>query len=187
MQLPTGFDLLACAENENELMSWDMIDIGENWTTLGGHQYISIFIIHSSHITILHKTHEDFPSILKHTFTNACFTPKTIRCDGACEYICQKTLQFFADNNIPLQFSNQLEQFGNGMSEKFVDTLGKGICTLLLQSNCPPEFWGAAVHYYTNAFLMPLNAVQGKRHSGAPQACSAQLTGSYDWAWSKML
>eukprot|EP00961_Rhodomonas_salina_P079513 1068358-Rhodomonas_salina.1 len=89
-------------ENENEPMSWDMIDIGENRTTLGGHQYISIFIIRRSRyaITILHKTHEDFPSILKRAFTKASFMPKTIRCDGAGEYICQKTLQFFADNNI---------------------------------------------------------------------------------------
>eukprot|EP00961_Rhodomonas_salina_P043488 584660-Rhodomonas_salina.3 len=38
------------------------------------------------------------------------------------------------------------------MSEKFVDTLGKGIHTLLLQSNCPPEFWGAAAHYYTDVY-----------------------------------
>eukprot|EP00961_Rhodomonas_salina_P036992 497464-Rhodomonas_salina.1 len=36
------------------------------------------------------------------------------------------------------------------MSEKFVETLSKGISTFLLQSNCPPEFWGAAAHYYTD-------------------------------------
>eukprot|EP00961_Rhodomonas_salina_P015819 212422-Rhodomonas_salina.7 len=33
-----------------------------------------------------------------------------------------------------------------------VDTLGKGVCTLLLQSQLPPEFWGAAVHYYTDVY-----------------------------------
>eukprot|EP00961_Rhodomonas_salina_P006336 85762-Rhodomonas_salina.1 len=38
------------------------------------------------------------------------------------------------------------------MTEKFVDTLCKGIHTLLLQSNCPPEFWGAAAHYYTDVY-----------------------------------
>eukprot|EP00961_Rhodomonas_salina_P145510 1958215-Rhodomonas_salina.1 len=83
-------------------MSWDMIDIGDKWTTMGGHHYISIFIIRRSRyaITILHKTLDDFPSILKQAFTKAGFTPRTILCDGAGEYICKRTLQFFADNKI---------------------------------------------------------------------------------------
>eukprot|EP00961_Rhodomonas_salina_P292792 3933218-Rhodomonas_salina.1 len=65
---------------------------------------------------ILHKTHKDFPTILKQAFTKAGFMPHTIQCDGAGKYVCQRTLQFFADKKISPQFSNPREQFGNGMS-----------------------------------------------------------------------
>jgi len=48
--------------------------------------------------------------------------------------------------------SAQHEQFGNAISEKLVDSLGRGIHTLLLQSELPPEFWGAAALYYTDIY-----------------------------------
>eukprot|EP00961_Rhodomonas_salina_P039636 532398-Rhodomonas_salina.1 len=57
---------------------------------------------------------------------------------------------FFEAENITLRYSNPHEQFGNRVSEKFVDTLGKLMHTLLLQSHLPPEFWGAAAHYATD-------------------------------------
>eukprot|EP00961_Rhodomonas_salina_P267486 3614162-Rhodomonas_salina.1 len=124
----------------------------DGWTPIHFNLYYSMQQLCYHDLQGLHKTCDDFPSILKQAFTKAGFTPCTIWCDGAGEYICKRTLQFLADNKISPQFSNQLEQFGNGMSEKFVDTLGKGIRTLLLQSGCFPEFWGAAAHYYTDVY-----------------------------------
>eukprot|EP00961_Rhodomonas_salina_P249790 3376329-Rhodomonas_salina.1 len=50
------------------------------------------------------------------------------------------------------EFSNPHEQFGNGTSETFVDSIGKGIHTLLLQSHLPPEFWSAAAHYWMDVY-----------------------------------
>eukprot|EP00961_Rhodomonas_salina_P004006 54993-Rhodomonas_salina.1 len=49
-------------ENEDDLMTWDLIDIGEDWKLIGGFLYISIFIVKRSRyaITILHKDRSDF-------------------------------------------------------------------------------------------------------------------------------
>eukprot|EP00961_Rhodomonas_salina_P199038 2684864-Rhodomonas_salina.1 len=118
----------------------------------------------------------------------AGFTPQTIRCNCTGEYICQHTLKFFEDNKIRQQFLNPREQFGNGMSEKFVDTLGKGIRTLLLQSNWPPEFWGQAAHYYVDIYnhtphssiknQIPYNVHHGRRCDVSwfrPFGCQATL------------
>eukprot|EP00961_Rhodomonas_salina_P170370 2296729-Rhodomonas_salina.1 len=140
--------------NENDLMTWDLIDIGKNWTSIGGYHYISVFIIKRSRyaITILHKDRADFVSILRRAIAKAGFTPKRVRCNGAGEYVSAKLMDFFRENDILPEFSSPYEQSGNGISEKFVDTLGKGICTLLLQSNLPPEFWSAAAHYFTDVY-----------------------------------
>ena len=61
-------------------------------------------------------------------------------------------LQFLTDSGVDYQFSSPHTQHQNGMSEKFVDTLGSGMRTLLLQSGLPSEFWGAACHYYTDVY-----------------------------------
>eukprot|EP00961_Rhodomonas_salina_P287279 3881756-Rhodomonas_salina.1 len=61
-------------------------------------------------------------------------------------------MDFFKEHDILPEFSNPYEQSCNGISKKFVDTLGKGIRTLLLQSNLPLEFWSAAAHYFTDVY-----------------------------------
>eukprot|EP00961_Rhodomonas_salina_P114027 1533886-Rhodomonas_salina.1 len=103
-------------------------------------------------ITILHKDRADFVSILRRAIAKAGFTPKRVQCDGAGEYVSAKLMDFFCKNDILPEFSNPYEQSGNGISENFVDTLGKGIRTLLLQSNLPPEFWSTAAHYFTDVY-----------------------------------
>jgi hypothetical protein len=50
------------------------------------------------------------------------------------------------------ELSNANKQLQDGISEKLVDTLGKGIRTLLLTSQLPPEFGGAAALYYTDVY-----------------------------------
>eukprot|EP00961_Rhodomonas_salina_P198516 2677807-Rhodomonas_salina.1 len=66
-------------------MTWDLINVGENWKSIGGYHYISIFIVkHSSYvITILHKDRSDFVGVVRHAISKAGFTPKRLRFDGA--------------------------------------------------------------------------------------------------------
>eukprot|EP00961_Rhodomonas_salina_P126304 1701235-Rhodomonas_salina.2 len=141
-------------ENEDDLMTWDLIDVGEDWMLIGGFRYISVFIVkHSRYaITILHKDRADFVGMLCKAIAKAGFTPKRIRCDSAGEYVSGKLAEFLDANYILPQFSNPFEQHGNGLSETFVDSIGKGIWTLLLQSHLPPEFWSAAAHYWTDVY-----------------------------------
>eukprot|EP00961_Rhodomonas_salina_P193474 2611725-Rhodomonas_salina.1 len=100
-------------------MTWDLIDIGKNWTSIGGYRYISVFIIKCSRyaITILHKDRADFVSILRRAIAKAGFTPKRVRCNGAGEYVSAKLMDFFKENDILPEFSNPYEQSGNGISE----------------------------------------------------------------------
>eukprot|EP00961_Rhodomonas_salina_P118577 1596471-Rhodomonas_salina.1 len=78
--------------------------------------------------------------------------PKRIRCDSAGEYISGALAKFLDLKGILPEFSNPYEQFGSGTSETFVDSIGKGIHTLLLQSHLPPEFWSAAAHYWMDVY-----------------------------------
>eukprot|EP00961_Rhodomonas_salina_P244857 3308959-Rhodomonas_salina.1 len=66
-------------------MTWDLIDVGENWKSIGGYCYISIFIVkHSRYaITILHKDRSDFVGVVLRAISKAGFTPKRLRFDGA--------------------------------------------------------------------------------------------------------
>ena len=142
-------------KNEDDIMTWDLFDMGQDWLTVDGNRYLSIFIIGRSRtaFTILHDSRRDFKSVVKQAFVRAGFTPKTIRCDGAGEYIKGELYSYLRDDcGINVQFSNPREQFQNGISEKFVDTLGKSIRTMLLQSHLPPAFWGCAAHLATDLY-----------------------------------
>ena len=89
------------------------------------------------------KTHQ---LVLEKAFLYAGCIPKILWSDGAGEY---KALNpWLAAKGIHQQISNANEQHGNGMSEKFGDAIGKGIRTMLLQSNLRLEFWGAAALYW---------------------------------------
>ena len=48
--------------------------------------------------------------------------------------------------------SNEHQQFQNGRAEKLVDSIGRKIRGMLLQSQMPPEFWGAAVVLATDIY-----------------------------------
>mmetsp|Transcript_61726 Transcript_61726/g.127532 ORF Transcript_61726/g.127532 Transcript_61726/m.127532 type:complete len:383 (+) Transcript_61726:3261-4409(+) len=168
------------SHNEADLVTWDMIDLGDKYTTIRGNSYISLFIIHSSSyaITILHKDRTDFRSVLLRAFAKMGFTPKTVRSDGAAEYLDEKLAQFFVELGIQHQISNPYEQFQNVVSEKFVDTLGKGMCTLLLQSQLPPEFWGCAAHFYTDVYNhLPHSSI----NNAIPYAVHHNTTPDVSW------
>jgi hypothetical protein len=50
------------------------------------------------------------------------------------------------------QHSNEYQQFQNGKAEKFIDTLGRRIRAMLLNSQLPPEIWGAAAMLATDIY-----------------------------------
>eukprot|EP00961_Rhodomonas_salina_P024103 324259-Rhodomonas_salina.4 len=146
---------------------------------IGGHRYISILVVqHSSYmITILHKDSADFNGILNRIFAKIGYIQKRIQGDGAGEFYGQHTLDFLTELKIDFQITNPQEQFQNGLTEKMVDTLGKGVCTLLLQSQLPPEFWGVAMHYYTDCRTTP----HLMSHGSGPLA--AQLPCFWEGTW----
>mmetsp|Transcript_60528 Transcript_60528/g.124585 ORF Transcript_60528/g.124585 Transcript_60528/m.124585 type:complete len:505 (+) Transcript_60528:1524-3038(+) len=144
--------------HEDDLMTWDSFDMGEAHASLGGNRYVSVFVIHRSRyaITLLHKD-RTFPTmkrLLIRAFARAGFTPKLVRHDRAGEYVSEQLREWLAEQGtyIWTELSAPHEQFGNAISEKLVDSLGKGIRTLLLQSELPPEFWGAAALYFTDVY-----------------------------------
>jgi len=100
----------------------------------------------------LHDERVNFVNMLCKVNAKAGFIPKQYRFDGACEAISDEVFEYCDDNDIHIQFSNPREQHGNGISEKMVDTIGKGLCTALLQSQMAPEFWGLAAHYCVDVY-----------------------------------
>lgn len=146
------------SRREDDLMCWDMFDMGEKHLSLSGNRYVSVFVVHRSRyaIVLLHKdrTFETMKSLLIRAFARAGFTPKRVRHDGAGEYINKDLEKWLEEQGafIVTETSNPYEQHQDGISEKLVDTMGKGIRTLLLQSGLPPEFWGAAALYYADVY-----------------------------------
>jgi len=139
---------------EEDLVTWDLINMGEHHPTVSHNRYLSLFMIHRSRyaIVILHQNRKDFKSVLQRAITKMGFTPRVMRSDGAAEYLDADLARFFEERGIQHQISNPHQQFQNALSEKYVDTLVKGIRTLLLQSQLPPEFWGCAAHYFTTVY-----------------------------------
>eukprot|EP00961_Rhodomonas_salina_P062762 842731-Rhodomonas_salina.1 len=129
-------------ESKDDLMTWDLVDVCENWKSISRFSWYAI----------LHKDQADFVGVLRKAIAKACFTPKLIRCYDAGEYVGGKLAEFLDANNITQQFSCPHEQYGNGLSGTFVDLIGRGIHTLLLQSHLPPKFWSAAAHYWTDIY-----------------------------------
>lgn len=157
------------SKREDDLITWDMFYMGEKHTMMSGNRYVSVFVIHRSRyaIVILHKDHTfaTMRSILIRVFARAGFVPKRVRHDGAGEYISYELNKWLEEQScyIFTEISNPHEQHQDGISEKLVDTLGKGIRTILLQSGLAPEFWGAAALYYTDVYNhLPHSALDGE-------------------------
>eukprot|EP00961_Rhodomonas_salina_P087950 1183150-Rhodomonas_salina.1 len=92
-------------------MTWDLVDVGENWKSIGRYSCYAI--------TILHKDHSDFVGVVQRAISKAGFTAKRLRFDGASEAVCGKLAEFLDSKDIIQEFSNPHEQYGNGISETF--------------------------------------------------------------------
>ena len=156
-------------------MSFDMVDMS-SIPTIGGKRYCTIFVMRKTRFvyTFLHEQKTDFPAIfdkLMSQFTDEA-RPKILKCDGAGEYDSKEfhaVLQNYPGTR--MQHSNAHEQSANGMAEKMVDRLGRMLRATLLQSQMPPEFWGAATILMTDIYnCTPHSALNGEspyfRHKG---------------------
>ena len=167
-------DYPPASENDaTGIWSWDMIDMGEDHPTLDNNRYCLMFVIRKSRIAMLFL-HEDKRAatnkkMIQKAMAYSQQEPTILRSDGAGEY---KALDEWL-NSIGCwqQITNPDEQFQNGAAEKLGDGVGKGIRTLLKQSNLGVEFWGAAALYWieTRNYL-PHSAIEDKilyeQHTG---------------------
>ena len=124
----------------------DLIDMGEKNLSSAGHRYITIFTIGDSRYVMIfvHKTKDQFPTLLKQAFARAGCHPKILRTDGATEYHTPAVQAILLQHGIKKETSNPNEQHGNARVETMVRALGKGIRVALYSSNMPVEFWAYA-------------------------------------------
>jgi len=73
--------------------------------------------------------------------------------DCAAEYCTQQLRQVLRKHKVDeILHSNEHQQFQNGRAEKLDDSISRKIRSMLLQSQMPPEFWGAVVVFSTDIY-----------------------------------
>ena len=128
----------------------DMVDMGQKNLSLGKNRYATIITVADSRYTMLflHRTKDEFSSILLEALARTPKTPKVLRTDGAGEYMTPLVNQILLERGIRKETSNPDEQFGNGKAETMVASLGRGTRVALLSSGLGTQFWGfAALHW----------------------------------------
>jgi len=96
---------------------------------------------------IVHATKDEIPEIFDRVLSQTpdCHKPTIIKSDYASEYHTQQLRAALKKQNAQAQLhSNEHQQFQNGRAEKLVDSIGRKIRGMLLQSQMPTEFCGAA-------------------------------------------
>ena len=104
---------------------------------------------------VVHATKDEIPIIFHrvHSQTPECHKPTIVKSDNAPEYHTQQLREVLKKHNVEEQMHyNEHQQFQNGRAEKLVDSIGRKIRAMLLQSQMPPEFWGAAVVLATDIY-----------------------------------
>jgi len=104
---------------------------------------------------IVHATKDEICEIFDRVLSQTpdCHEPTVVKSDCASEYHTQQLRAVLKKHNIHEQLhSNEHQQFQNGRAEKLVDSIGRKIRGMLLQSHMPPEFWGAAVVLTTDIY-----------------------------------
>ena len=124
----------------------DMIDMGPKHLSLGKNRYVTNITCADSRYVMLflHKTKDEFASILQQALARTPRKPKILRTDGAGEYITPAVNKILNDHGIRKETSNPEEQFGNGKAETMVASIGRGMRVALLSSGLGTAFWGFA-------------------------------------------
>ena len=136
--------------------------------TLTGLRYCTIFVMTKTRYayTYLHKTKDQAPELMDRFLSqfDDATRPRTFKSDCAEEYSSPRMQAVLAKHGItePLRHSNEHQQFQNGKAEKYIDTLGRRMRAGLLQSQLPPEFWGAAATLMTDIYnCTPHDSLEG--------------------------
>ena len=135
-------------------LSFDLVDMSKV-KTITGCQYCTIIIRRESRFmwTFVHKTKDGLPQILDRLLSTLSADQKRIiKSDCTPEY-CTSQLEdiLWAKHGVvEIRHSNEHQQFQNAFVEKCVDSLGKMIRSMLLQSQLPPEFWGCTTMMATD-------------------------------------
>ena len=135
---------------------FDMVDMSRI-KTISGMQYCTVFIMTKTRYAYcyLHKTKDEITAIMDRFLEqfDADTKPRVMRSDCAEEYGTPAMQAILHKHGVHThQHSNEYQQFQNGKAEKFIDTLGRRIRAMLLNSQLPPEFWGAAVMLATDIY-----------------------------------
>ena len=131
---------------ESGVWNVDMVDIGPKHLSLGKNRYATIITVADSRYVMLflHKTKDEFKTILLQALARTPRQPKILRTDGAGEYITPAITKILFERGIQKQTSNPEEQFGNGKAETMVASIGRGMRVALLSSGLGTCFWGFA-------------------------------------------
>ena len=124
-------------------------------------------VIHKSRfgVLFLHKDRSaaTIQDILEDAFARAGVRPKILRSDGAGEYEDAGLNKWLKVAGVHHQYSAADTQYQNALAEKFLDTLGRGIRAILLQSNLAIEFWGLAALYIVESYnVLPHSGIKNK-------------------------
>eukprot|EP00961_Rhodomonas_salina_P024877 335118-Rhodomonas_salina.1 len=142
----------------------DLFDMGDNFRTLGGNRYATFFVVRGTRYVMLflHKT-KDFATtrdILNKARAKCGYWCDVLISDGDPVYTSQDFDTFCSERHIDHHVTPADEQFFNGLAETFVNTVGRGIRSLLDQSGLGPEFWGlAALHVVQVYNVLPHSAL----------------------------
>ena len=141
---------------DNDLWSWDMLDMGEQYCMIDGNRYATIFVSnYLRYVMLFLHADNSAPTVLnmmKHARAKAGYWPRFMRSDGAATYHSAEVSALFLEHGIEHQCSNPYEQNQNAAAETVVNMIGRGVRVLLLQSNLPPEFWGLCAHYIVTVY-----------------------------------
>jgi transposase InsO family protein len=145
---------------ERDLWQWDMFDLGENYKTLEGNRYGTIFVARSSRYALLflHKDKKGatIADMINRARSKFGYWPAIVRSDNAPEYDAPEVTAILDEHNIDREWSAPHLQEQNAGVETLVHMIGKGVRVLLLQSGLPVEFWGlAALHTVTVYNTLP--------------------------------
>ena len=88
----------------------------------------------------MHATKDEIPEIFNRVLSQKpeCHKPNIVKSDNTHEYDTQQLREVLKKHNVE---EHEHQQFQNKRAEKLVDSIGRKIRGMLLQSQMPPEFW----------------------------------------------
>ena len=128
---------------------FDLFDMSK-CESIGGHRYCTVIVMRKSRFVFifLHKTKDEIQAVWTKCINTLGpkHTLKTVRCDGAGEYISQKFRTWMLEKHgITMQFSSPHEQNQNGLAEKTIDLLTRRMRAGLTHSGLPTSFWSTTL------------------------------------------